>query len=251
MNLIYFKAFLSRNDVKTFIMCTITGGILQLISKQYIKSHPEFFENRPVPKKKYRLPKFLSPRGGAFIELSGISIKIVADVVLNFLATKGLLAGVVTGGAIVIGKIPATAVSTYLQDAFPQNLPHLEKSKFILVEGEKIYLDQCDQNLQYLFKILEDKTIPYKEKKNIARSILTKYLDLKTQTGRANFILCIGFVLYILSTQNPAGCHILFTNLINAIKDGTISKKLGRAIVRKLLKQGVLVDPELLEVVKS
>ena len=120
----------------------------------------------------------------------------------------------VTGGGVVISKIPATAISTYLRDAFPQNLPHLEKKKFILVGGEKIYLDQCDQNLEYLFKILEDETIPFEEKEKVARSILTK----KTLNGR------ITFVLYILSIQNPSGFYILLKNLIKAIKEGRISK---------------------------
>lgn len=246
MNLTSLKFFFCRNDVKIIIICTVTGGILQVISKRYLKSHPEFLEDAPVTKKKYRLP-----RGGALIEISSISIKVAAKVAVTFLAKKGLLAGVVTGGGVVISKIPATAISTYLRDAFPQNLPHLEKKKFILISGEKIYLDQCDQNLEYLFKILEDQTIPFEEKEKVARSILTKYLDLKTINGRITFVLCIVFVLYILSIQNPSGFYILLKNLMKAIKEGRISKAIGRSIVRRLQKKGIVVDPELLEVVSS
>lgn len=139
------------------------------------------------------------------IEISGISIKVVAKVVLNFLAKKGLLAGIVAGGGLVISKIPSTAISTYLRDSFPQNLPDLERNKFILIGREKIYLDQCDQNLEYLFKILEERTIRFEEKTKVARSILTKYLDLETIHGRVGFVLCIVFVLYMLSTQNSSG----------------------------------------------
>jgi len=251
MNLTSLKIFFCRNDVKIVIICTVTGGILQVLAKQYLKSHPEFLKDEPVTKKKYRQPRFLSPRGGAIIEISGISIKVVAKVVLNFLAKKGLLAGIVTGGGVVISKIPATAISTYLRDSFPQNLPHLEKKKFILVGGEKIYLDQCDQNLEYLFNILNDETIPFEEKEKVARSILTKYLDLKTVNGRIAFVLCIVFVLYILSIQNPSGFYILLKNLIKAIKEGKISKAIGRSIVRRLKKKGIAIDPELLEVVSS
>ena len=127
--------------MKIVIICTVTGGILQVLSKQYLKSHPEFLKDTPVTKKKYRPLRFLPQRGGALIEVSGISIKIVAQIVVNFLAKNGLRAGLATGGAVVISKIPTTAVSTYLRDAFPQNLPDLEKKKFILVGGEKIYLD--------------------------------------------------------------------------------------------------------------
>jgi hypothetical protein len=249
MNLTSLKIFLCRNDIKIVIICTVTGGILQVISKKYLESHPEFSKDAPLTKRKYRLPKFIYPRGGAFIEISGISIKIVSTVVLNFLAKKGLLVGIVTGAGIVTSKIPSSAISKYLQDSFPQNLPHLEKNKFILIGGEKIYLDQCDQNLEYLFKILKDKTIPFEKKEKVARSILTKYLDLKTINGRTGFLLCIVFVLSILSIQNQSGFYILLKNLIQAVKEGRISKEIGRCIVRRLRKKGIPIDPELLEVV--
>ena len=251
MSLTYLRVFLSRNDVKIVIVCTVTGGILQVLSKRYLRSHPEFLDDAPGTKKSYKRRRFLSPRGGAIIEISGISIKVVTKVVLNYLAKKGLLAGLLTGGSVVISKIPATAVSRYLRDAFPQNLPHLEKKKFILVGGEKIYLDQCDQNLEYLFKILEDTAVPFEEKEKVAYSILTKYLDLKTTNGRITCVLCIGFILYILSIHNPSGFYILLKNLIKAIKEGRISKAIGRLIVIRLKKKGVVVDPELLELVSS
>jgi hypothetical protein len=249
MNLTSLKIFLCRNDVKIVIICTVTGGILQVLSKQYLKSHPEFLKDAPVTnvtKKKYRPLRFLSPRGGAIIEISGIT-----QVVLNFLAKKGLLAGLATGGAVVISKIPATAISTYLRDAFPQNLPDLEKKKFILVGGEKIYLDQCDQNLKYLFDILEDETIPFEERKEIAHSVLTKYLNLKTPFGRRNFVLCIVFIIYILFTNRHSSFYIFMKSLIKAIREGKITKSMARLIIRKLRKKGVPIDPELAEIVAS
>ena len=92
----FLKKFLCRNDVKIVIIWTVTGGILQVLSKQYLKSHPEFLKDAPVTKKKYRPLRFLSPRGGALIEISGISIKIVAQVKSNFVAKKRLLAGLAT-----------------------------------------------------------------------------------------------------------------------------------------------------------
>ena len=71
------------------------------------------------------------------IEISGTNIKVVTKVVLNFLAKKGLLANLLTGGNVLVSKIPATAVSVYLRNAFLQNLLHLEENKIILISGEK------------------------------------------------------------------------------------------------------------------
>lgn len=93
MDLTSFKNFLCRSDVKIIIICTVTGGILQVMSKQYLKSHPEFLRDAPVTEKKYRPPRFFFTRGGA----------------------------------VLISKIPATMFSIYLRDAFPQNFPDLKK----------------------------------------------------------------------------------------------------------------------------
>ena len=238
--------------MKILIIGGVTGGILQVLARQYLKRHPEFLMDAPVTKKKYRPLKFLSPRGGALIEISGISIKIVSQIVLKFLAQKGVIAGLAaTSGAVVISKIPATAVSTYLRDSFPQNLPGLQKKKFILVGGEKIYLDQCDQNLKYLFDILEDETIPFEERKEIAQSVLTKYLNLKTPFGRRNFALCIIFIIYVLFTKRHSSLYLMMKNLIKAIREGKITKPMARFIVKKLKKKGVPIDPELAEIVAS
>lgn len=73
------------------------------------------------------------------------------------------------------------------------------KKRFILVERREVSLDQCDQNLKYLFDILKDETIPFEERKELARSVLTKYLNLKTPSGRRNFALRVFFVIHTLT----------------------------------------------------
>ena len=65
MNLTFLKNFLARNDVKLLIMGTLTGGILQLAAREYLKRHPEFLNDASVTKEKYKLLRFLSYRGGA------------------------------------------------------------------------------------------------------------------------------------------------------------------------------------------
>ena len=186
MNLINLRVFFCRSDVRIIIFGTVTGGVLQILSKRYLKNHPEFLKDSPESKE-------ILPRGGEI--LSGGAV--LAQVILSFLAEYGLTDGLLSSvGGVVISQIPITSISTCLGDSVPQNLSHLEKKKFTLVEGRKIYLDQCDQNLKYLFDILEDETIPFEERKEIAHSALTKYLNLKTPSGRRNFVLCIVFIIY-------------------------------------------------------
>ena len=56
----------------------------------------------------------------------------------------------------------------------------------------KIYLDQCDSGLKYLFNILENENIPFQEREKVAHSILTEYLNVKTSYFRDRMI-CYGY----------------------------------------------------------
>lgn len=235
--------FLSRSDVKIFIVCTAAGGILQILSKNYIKKNPEIFNDLPESKEAV-------PRGGVTEKV--IVGKVVGKAILSFLAEHGLTTGILSGSGLVISKIPLTAISTHINNSLPQNLPHLDKKRFsIIVDGEKLVLDECDQSLKYLFRILEDDQLPFEEKKKVARSVINKYLNLKTVTGRRNFVICIVFILYILSNNNYSSFYTMMQSLIEAIRSGKISKAMGRLIVRRLKKKNVSIDPELLDLISS
>lgn len=242
MHLTSVKLFFCRSDVRIFIFGTATGGMLQILSKRYLKNHPEFLKDSSESKK-------IPPRGGAAGEIIGG--KVLAKAILLFLAEHGLTVGVISSTGVIIGKIPLTSISTYLRDAFPQNLAHLEKKNFIMIDGKKIYLDPCDQNLKYLLNILENETIPFEEKQKVAHSILRKYLNLKTQSGRRNFVLCTVSILYILSTNDYSSFYAMMQSLIKAIQEGKISKAVARLIIRRLRKKGIPVDPELADIVAS
>jgi hypothetical protein len=227
-------------------------GTLKVIQNFWRKKN-NLKEAEPEIEIKNTNPRFRGflPRGGVMVELSGISITVIAKVAIKFLAENRLLAGLFTGSGMALSNISTSALDTYLRDAFAQNLLELERQKFILVDGEKLYLDQCDQNIQYLFMVLKDPRLPFEEKEKITRSILTKYLNLKTADGRVNFVLCIVFILYIFSTRITSSYYVVLKNLIKAIKEGRISKIVGRAIIRKLKKGGLPIDPKLLEVINS
>ena len=204
-----------------------------MILLQFLKDSPE--------------SKEIFPRGGEIVSGSAA----LAQVILSFLAEHGLTAGLLSSIVVVISGIPLTSISTCLRYSVPQNLANLEEKKFILVEGRKIYLDQCDQTLKYLFDVLEDETIPFEERKEIAHSVLIKYLNLKTPFGRRNFVLCIVFIIYILFTNHHSSFYLMMRSLIKAIREGKITKPMARFIVRKLIKKGVPIDPELAELVAS
>ena len=71
------KVFFCRRDVRIIIFGTITGGVLQSLSKRYLKNNPEFLKNSPESKKKL-------PREGEIASGSA------ALVILLFLAQHGL-----------------------------------------------------------------------------------------------------------------------------------------------------------------
>lgn len=115
MNLISLRLFFCRSDVRIVIFGTVTGGVLQILSKRYLKNHPEFLKDSPESKK-------IVPRGGEI--LSGSAA--LTQAILSFLAEHGLNAGILSSVSVVISRIPITSISTCLRDAVPQNLSHLE-----------------------------------------------------------------------------------------------------------------------------
>jgi hypothetical protein len=243
------KVFLLRNEVRLIIVSTVTGGVLQILARRYLKSHPELLKNVDVPKRKYRFP--LLPRGGAFLEVYGVNIREIAQIVIKFLAENGLLAGLLGGTGAAISQIPTKQLAKSLDNSMPQNLAGLEKKKLIIINGKTIYLDMCDQAYEYLFKILEDPEIPFEEKQKFTAAVLNNFTsDLKPMLRRVSFVICMVVLLYILSQRSTSGFYVLLSNLIQAIKDGRISKNVAKTIVRRLRRKGVPVDPELLELVK-
>nr|YP_009029129.1 hypothetical protein [Cylindrotheca closterium]AGH28660.1 hypothetical protein [Cylindrotheca closterium] len=239
MILTHIKMFFGRSDVKIIIFSTLTGGALQFLSKKYLANHPELLKNSKS--------KTDIPRGGA-IAPSALAL---GQLILHFLAENGLTTGALSGFGIVISKIPITSLSTAIRKSSVQNMGHLDKYRFVMGDGKIIYIDQCDQNIKYLLEILEDETIPFTEKRELAEKILSKHLNLNTINGRRNFVLCIVFIFYMLSINYNSNFYILMQSLINAIREGKISRAMARLIVRKLKKYGILVDPELVDLVKS
>ena len=230
-----FFQFLSKKEIRIFILCTGTGAILQILSKRYLKNHPEYLKNSPEPE-----AIKIVPPGGADIVVNPI-----VAAVLRFLAEHGLTAGAISSVLGIIAAVPTTALSTCLRDALPQHL--LKDKKFVLANGNKIYLDNCDENLSYLFDILLSDKIPFDEKRKKAYASLTNYLDLKTLAGRRNFILCVVVIFYILATKDLSSFYVMMQSLIKAVREGRISKAMARIIIRRLRKKGLPVDPELVE----
>ena len=248
----------SRNELKIIILGTIIGGVFQFICWKYLKNHPELLSSENSEKLEpeklepekpglRQLRRFL-PRGGAIIEFLGIKIVIkVGTVTLAYIAKKGALVGTITAvTGVVIRRIPANAISTAIRYSLPTQHADFEKG-FILVDGKKISLEQCDQSLEYLFHVLINKEIPFEYKQQLSFKILMNHLDLDTTTGRIRFALCIISILHIFAITDISNYFILIQNLIEAIKKGKISKRLARLIIRRLIKLNLVVDPELIE----
>jgi len=195
-----------------------------------------------VKKRSFRrwMRHVLKLKGGANIEIAKIVVKIVT--------AKEWVIGLTGGGVVILSKnINSAVIINSMHQSLTQNLPDYRKNKYILVGGEKLYED----SLEYLFLVLTDQTILYEEKEKVASTVLNKYLNLKKWNERLHCLICIISILYILSSHYPSSFYILMTKLIKAIKKGKISKLVGRAIIRKLRRKGVPIDPNLIEVVNG
>ena len=115
----------------------------------------------------------------------------------------------------------------------------------------KLTLYQCEgiHELEYLFYVLKDSAIPFEEKERITLLILTRFLNLSTEAMRRNFLLCLLAILCALTIYNPSSYHLLLKSLLQAIREGKISKNLIRWIIQNLKRKGLLSNPELLDII--
>ena len=244
MNSNNLKVFFYRRDVKTIIIGTAVGGILQILAQQYIKNNPELFQElqKQLPKSKKRTPRWFIPRGGEFI-----STMTLLQLIIAYIGDYGVKTGLFCSLAVLLAGTPKDEIALAIRNAMVQ-IPH---ETFVLVDGEKIYLDECDKPLEYLFSILDDESIPFEERRKAAHSILTKRLSINTQSGRRNLALCLTFIIYILFKNKTSSFYIIMKGLIEAVREGKITKRVARIIVRRLKRKGVPIDPELIELVAS
>ena len=117
--------------------------------------------------------------------ISGTLIEVtLIKVGLTFFANNDLytrIAGAV--GWLVVEKTTKHTLTIYLKKGLPvshSNYHINDDKKFVIIDGEKIWLDQCDQNLEYLFRVLKDKSITRQEKKDQCFKTLMNYLNLNT-----------------------------------------------------------------------
>jgi len=262
------KNIVTPKDLKVVVICLVSGKVLQVICRQYVDNHPEKFkllekknskpeaENTTKTKnRRFRRLRHFFPRGGAIIPASLFKTIIyhlskagVKEALI--LSVSGFVGSKVTSYVGSKVSISGPAIVAYLNDAFPQNLPHLERKTCIWVKGEKVYID-CAEGLEMLFLMLDEPTLPFEKKEELTQSILKKYLDLRTANDRVKFVLCILAILLAFSSLNMTNYYLIINSLIQAIREGKISKVVGRAIIRKLRRQGLPIHPELVEVVNS
>lgn len=65
------------------------------------------------------------------------------------------------------------------------------------------------------------------------------------------FVISIVFIISVFSMESPSSSYLLLKSLLQASKEGKVSKIIGRIIVRRLKRYGIVSNPELLEVVNS
>jgi hypothetical protein len=259
--------FWDNKDLRIFIINILIGALLQILARRclkYLEDHPKLLEETNTKRKKTKLKNknpLVVPRGGAFVvpPAAFAFIKFLNDSgILKFLADSGFLAGIVGSSAgYVIKQIPLDAVSTYVRNsargALPATHGYVDKSVTTLDDVGKLTLYQCEgiNELGYLFDLLKDPLIPFEEKERFTRLIFGRYLNLSTEEGRRGFVLCLLAILCALAIYSPSSYHLLLKMLLKAIREGKISKELIRWIIRRLKRNGLLVNPELLDIAYS
>jgi len=243
----------------------VIGGVLQFVCAKYIENHPEILEDNISGKKelvsKIENPGLLSSRGGSIIDklvekrfitaFTKLTSKLRPHVnkMIITVGTKGLVISLIASAFGVKTHKNRKAIAKYLNGAMPYNYLRSEQQKCINLEEEnKTTFGVCDQGLRFLLKVLTNSEISRKEKKKTCVRVFKQYVNLTTKNRRKSFIICIALLLQILAYSEYGSFVVLLRSLIDAIREGKISKAVGRAIIRRLMRQNIEIDPELIAV---
>lgn len=154
-----------------------------------------------IEPKKPGLRRFF-PRGGALVEITEVKLVVNVAATIFYVAKKGALTAMfLTASGIFIKKIPKNAISTVVRNSLPITHSDLEKC-YILVDGKKIVLNECDRTFEYMFQVLTNKDIPFEYKKEMSFKILMDHVDLKTTAGRIRFVFCIISIIQIFAIND-------------------------------------------------
>lgn len=243
------RNLLSQKQLQIILISTLIGGILQIVCSEYIKNHPEFVDeeketpNPNLPDTTPTVPLHIPPAGALGIvqnTIRSIIIKILQKIILKigakFLAIHGILIGFVAGTTVALTTIPSTAISTYLNDAFIQNLAFLDKTRMSKFSGDQKNLNQCDETVELLYLVLKNQKVPFKDKEELVISVFGSSLDLETPDGRVRFVLCIFSLLVMFFPNYIAEYFLILKILKKLLKEDNIPISVSRAILRLLKK---------------
>lgn len=78
-----------------------------------------------------------------------------------------------------------------------------------MVFEEKIIINNCEENLEYMFNILSNKDLPFEKRKEISLNILLKHVDLTTNDTSISFVLFIISILRLFAANDISSFAIL------------------------------------------
>lgn len=182
------KILVFNGKTKIVLVGLISGGLIQILSSKYIKSYSKSEIQKKLKKRKFR--RFI-----------------------KFLSKRGVLVGYIISSSVLITTIPLNVIRAYLVNAVPQNLVSYSNKPFIIVKGRKLYLNQSDQNLVFVYQVLISRDVSLKEKKQFATLILKKYFNTQTYSGKINIIVCIVLLLHIVTIQGSLYSPLVYKKL--------------------------------------
>ena len=252
----------TRNDLKIILIGTAIGGIAQYFCWKYVKDHPEIFEQldgensekkEPIEKPTKR-PFLFGGRGGEIFTVTITGVQVVLNFgkfVVPFKEYGTLIFLGTATGIVTIKKIPTTAVSTIvrfirkrLSDGSPFSHTDWEKGHIIGIDS----LGECNYDFKYLVSTLSNKEILYYDRQKKALIILKQQLNSGTTESLVRFLACVVSILVVFTVLgDKTSIFLMMQNLLEALREGKITKRLARILIRKLLRKGVPVDLELIE----
>lgn len=239
-----------KEEVAYALAGALCGLTLHQVALYFIKKNAKKPECRKPQNMNRRLNRFIKVVLG--LRAGELSLTLVGSTFL-FLqqamkqALQDAAASAIGGMVLFLGryliKNPHIVYGDTIASVYSRALMPIDGGILVAVALSQII---CNSSEAYLMKVLQSSETSDELKKRSIQRLFERF-NLKNYTAQLSFVACIWSIIFFLWKNGLLNSlFILLEQLYEAYRSGKISKAVYRALIRRLMKQKIPIDPSML-----
>lgn len=237
-----------KEEVAYALAGALCGLTLRQVALYFIKKNAKKPERRKPQNMNRRLNRFIKVVLG--LRAGELSLTLVGSTFLQQVtkqAVQDAAASAIGGMVLFLGryliKNPHIVYGGTIASVYSRALMPIDGGILVAVALSQII---CNSSEAYLMKILQSSETSDELKKRSIQRLFERF-NLKNYTAQLSFVACIWSIMFFLWKNGLLNSlFLLLEKLYEAYRSGKISKAVYRALIRRLMKQKIPIDPSML-----